>query len=260
MSINGYGWLPRNPYRWKGVDAGPSGVLVYDYGWPAGGASESNVAAQWLFDEGSGNIVDEVGAVSLAATGSPTYSYNTSAYSSDMAVGINVGAINTFFGKAADTALDLDQNDAVMEWVGKMDSTGTPTLLYPFDMTLSADSSRGYLVFYYPGLNYFRISLKADDDTSHAVDFTVLSAEVVDDKFHKYRMVFDRSSNVEFFIDGVSKGTGSLGPLIGKDVKCHNVKVFTREGAGSYYWKGALTELRFTVGNTTNNSGGKGGG
>ena len=237
-----------------------AGTLAYDYGWPSGGTSEPNVAAQWLLDEASGNIVDEVANITCTPTGTPNYNVDCSAYSTLMTPGVSLDAINEYWSKGADANLDFDLDDAVIEFVGSVSSTGTPTLLYPFDFSVAADAAKGYMCYFYPALSQVVFRLISEAPSTSSLIFTVVSSVYVDDKFHKYRLAIDRSGNAELFIDGTSYGSASVTATNGENIKCKAVKILTREATGSYYWKGSMTEFRITIGNATNNSGGPGNG
>ena len=236
---------------------GPTG---YQYGWPSGGTSEPNVAAQWLFDEASGNIVDEVANITCTPTGTPNYNVDCSAYSTLMTPGVSLDALNEYWSKGADANLDFDLDDAVIEFVGSVSSTGTPALLYPFDFSVAADALKGYACYFYPAFSQVVFRLVSEAPSMSSLIFTVVSSVYVDDKFHKYRLAIDRSGNAELFIDGTSYGSASVTATNGENIKCKAVKILTREATGSYYWKGSMTELRITIGNATNNSGGPGNG
>lgn len=88
--LNGRSW------RFRG-DAGN-----YRYGYPAFGKPEPDVAAQWLFEETSGPIVDQVSGITLTPDGVPTYGVTASGKHRFLSPGIGTSGA-TGFGKTTDT-------------------------------------------------------------------------------------------------------------------------------------------------------------
>ena len=244
----------------------------YHYGWPTAGASEPNVVAQWLFDEASGNIVDEVASLSLTIVGSPTFSQDTAEYSPLMALGIRCspGASEATFKIAtAPAALDFSTSSGVVEWVARFDdvtgagvggaSDGT------FWDTRNAVANSGIQVFVTPATSStggYQIIFIATDSTTIAWDLINPHAGAAPwmssvGVSHKWRLVITRENNAQLFYDGVSLGTKALTTLIGKSITSSGMSVATRYDQFRPM-DVTFNELRFTIGNTTNNSGGPG--
>jgi len=256
MSINGYGWLPRNPYRWKGVDAGPSGVLSFDYGWPAGGTSEPNVAAQWTFDEGSGSIVDEVAALSLAQNGSPTYSQSASGPWSKLSPGIKFvrATADRFYISGAQPSVANGTDDAVFEWVLKLESSANNK-----ELIWNTWAGQGTLIEFTrtatPTYNFdFRL-IGPGGTLTIAIPFD--GSVYGDGDFHKWRLALDRSGNAELFLDGATQGTADVSAHAANDIPAQAIVL---SGAFGEELDMTVLEYRLTIGNATNNSGGPNGG
>lgn len=236
----------------------------YQYGYPAHGAVEPNVAAQWLLDEASGNIVDEVTGLTIieAGAGTPTYSVAAIGDWVNLSPGITIDANQEFFQNAgAAAALNFGTDDAVFEFV-KATTAASDTPYVVFD-TRDTTNVRGWGIGFEPVSKKAKVFLKAEDDTIHNITATASAVTVNDGVPHKYRYVFDRDGNFEIFVDGVSAGTTSLATTSGKTINANAVcfpALYSSTTYGNYYGLGTYYELRLTVGNTTNNSGGPGGG
>jgi hypothetical protein len=95
--------------------ASSGGVQNYVKGYPFDGPVEANVAAQWVFDEASGNITDEVSGLVLTAAGSATYSVAGGAgLYADITPGITCGN-GIYFDNPSDTSLAIGTSDFVLE-------------------------------------------------------------------------------------------------------------------------------------------------
>lgn len=254
--MKGYGWLNPKVFRNFHSNAGGSGsaVLKYDYGWPGGGSSENNVTFQLLFDESSSPIVDEVAAVSLAQVGAPTYQVDTSAYSDLMALGSTI-AFNQGWRKDSTTSEVAPGTQSwVYECVYKANSPNG-------EMIDTRDPGSVDVGGWYVGLsgasNGVTIIVTSTDNVTVGKTFT--DATVFDGNFHKMRAVFDRSGNLELFVDGESQGTQSLATISGKTIPAHGLTIGQR-ATGLNTAIGTYNEIRVSIGTTTNNSGGPGGG
>jgi hypothetical protein len=73
---------------------------------------------------------------------------------------------------------------------------------------------------------------------------------------HKYRIAFRRSSTMELFVDGVSMGTEAIAGPTDTITNTDGIEI----GHAGYRLHGIIREMRITIGNPTNNSGGPGGG
>ena len=242
---------------------------AYAYGWPTAGSSEPNVVAQWLFDEASGNIVDEVASLSLAknqsgAGASILYAQTNSDYSNSLNPGIYMksvtGSTDSFY--AADTSLVIGTASAVLEWVA---SYGVANAMGADDATVFNTTNNsvehGIYVLYTNMLTTPRMNLyfKASDGTG-INSFISLTASIFNTGTHKHRLVLNRAGNAEYFVDGVSQGTASLGTLSGKTLECSQVNLGSVLSSGVNSLESTFYEFRLTIGNATNNSGGPGGG
>jgi len=245
-----YGWLRNNPHEWCGdSSAGASG---YEYGWPSGGTLESDVVAQWLFDEAAGNIVDEVVPTTLtAAGGAATYSQTLSGLYAGISPGIDFNNVAYFEKAGADANHDIGTNDFTFEaWFRRDDAAR-----YAVMDTLGGGN--GWDVEFLNSNSGEDVFLFLDPATQQSITIRMTSA-FNDGDPHKARWVGDRSGNAELFIDGVSQGTGDISGSDGEAITCGNLTVGARVG-GLRPFNGVLYELRHSN-NATNNSGGPNGG
>lgn len=229
---------------------------TYSYGWPAGGTSEPNVVAQWLFDEASGNIADEVAAIAGTSAGTLTYNVAAGGVWGKLSPGITSGG--GYFSVAQTVTLDLDLDDAVFEWVAAIESAGGSSLHHFFDFA-TGTNSRGMKSYYDSTGDDLYLILKGESDTQATMSFLNIG-NFNDDTIHKWRISVDRSGNGELFVDGVSKGTSAASALALENVKHYAGKILRHNSQASWYVDGTAYELRITIGNATNNSGGPGGG
>jgi hypothetical protein len=227
------------------------GSTGYHYGWPSGGTSEPNVVAQWLFDEASGNIVDEVSGVALIPTGSPTYSQTITGDFASLSPGIRgYGApTHSYFESAAGrTELAIGANDAVIEFV---------CIRHAADWcVMFAGELPGHLMQWTDATTFrWYIQTPAGGGDMY---WSSIPNHVGDGLPHKYRIVRDTSSNtVELFIDGSTYGTNGL---LGTYYIEQHLFSLLGEFSGQYACPTTMLEFRLTIGNKTNNSGGPGGG
>lgn len=235
---------------------GDEGVTLYEYGWPSGGTNEPNVAEQWLFDETSGNIVGEVNSITLTPNGTPTYNQTLTGLFANISPGIDYGANSGHQNGSAQSDLDLGTNDFVIECWFTYVATGNFAYMLDTKAGGAADDE-GYNVFYNSTPEII-LEIVASD-TTRVQYFKSMSGSVTANQNHKLRIVGDRSGNVEFFIDGSSLGTSSMSSHSGKSIAASLCHIGQRVTDASYF-PDKLIELRVTIGNTTNNSGGPGGG
>lgn len=249
---------------------GGGGATPYDYGWPAGGTSESGVLSQWIFNEASGNILDQVGSIDLTPTqvGATSYiAYNVTIGHQDAAYsGVSPGVYvlnrtsNSWVFLSSDTTLAPGTGSMVIEWVSQYlprnNAQSDATILY----TCNNSINQG-LYFYYDSISTtprFNFYIR----TADAVTFssaTALTTNPFDMKIHKHRVVLNRAGNAEYFIDGVSQASTSMAAIAGKTINCSQVILMGATTSAVNTLAGTLYEMRISSG-TSNNSGGPGGG
>lgn len=267
-----YGHL-RYPYGGVGNlgIAEAAALTGYEYGHPAGGDTESDVAVQWIFDEASGNIVDEVAGVTLVAThtgdeGTITYETDTSSYSPLMAKGIALEPKSSasfegwcFLKTSTTTEVALGTSDFVIEWVGSLgsDSNGHMAVAYIMS-TCTTALQDGF--FLHCARSNSTFTLRIDLSGSFTQVTFAVSPDLFDDTMRKYRLVGDRSGNAELFINGVSQASASISARASDSIPGSRVAIGCQPDAGNQFYEGILNELRLTVGNLTNDSGGPTGG
>jgi len=241
--------------------AGRGGVVGgYSYGWPSGGTSEASVAAQWLFDEVAGNIVDEVTGVTLTKIGGPTYSQSSpESLWDNLAPGIycpRFGADG--FGAAGNEAnLDIGANHFTIEWWFSFQNTNAvPGVIT--DTRLSTATNKGYYIASDHNSGTMTVVLQATDGTQ--VSKVFLTGSTFKSTNRKFRLVGTRGGNLELFMDGNSQGTAAIGALDGKDIDTNNAYIMIRlDSAVATECAGTCYEWRLSL-NATNNSGGPNGG
>lgn len=243
---SGVGWLSRG-----------ANVGFYQYGYPTGTKVESNVSAQWLFDEASGDIVDEVGSITCTKVNTgQTYRVDTSAYSPIMEYGITTVFNTGWRYNGVVAALAPGTDDWVIEIVFKYPSADTggdwidtrdPDSVDVGGFQLTGSTTTKGIV----------LSVTADDGTFITRSFTA-SAQTLG-AWAKVRCVVNRAGNCETFFNGVSLGTLTMSTVAGKNVPAHGCSVGIRSNAINTMI-GTYNELRVSVGTITNNSGGLGGG
>ena len=250
-------------------------ALMYQYGSPSGGTTEPNVVAQWLFDEASGNIVDEVASRSLTQVGSPTYRQNTSEYSSQMSLGIRCSPSATeaaFKIATPPTELNFGTSSGVIEWVARFDDVTGAGVGGATDGTFwdtRSGAAQSGINILLTSVNLatggYQIQIIATDATTVTMNLTNPHAGAAPwissiGVSHKWRLVVNRAANAQLFYDGVALGTpASLATLIGKSITSSAMGVATRYDTARPL-DVTFNELRFTIGNITNNSGGPGNG
>jgi len=233
----------------------------YHYGYPAYGDEETGVVAQFLFDEFSGNIVDQVSGLTVTASGSPGYRTASTGLFSGINPGITFNGLNpggSFFQKnSATTELDIGTSDFVIEWWSTEESPNTVN----GDRFIFSTWKTGNGVELYWSGNDLVFFMQGNAGANSVQMNTTLTSLLNDGLIHKYRLSGSRAGSVVLYVDGVEKNSMVMTDLIGVNVTA-GLLVFGQTeppGAGAEY-KGTLYEFRVTVGNATNNSGGPGGG
>ena len=252
----GYGNLSMSRHGWAGGAAG--GEPAYDYGWPSGGTSEPNVAAQWLFDEGSGNIVDEVSGITLVAQGTPDYSQAITGSFAGLSPGIGLTATTERFVKgSAEASLNLTGAFVIEAVVDHQTPADTNSYLFSTWDGVATDQ-QGVGILYNAVAKVLTLFMKSE--TNVIVNSGFAGAVDLNDGPHKLRIAGTLGVSAECFVDGVSKSSVSLATLSGETVAAHDVTAGGYAFSTNNTWGGDIYELRITVGNATNNSGGPGGG
>ena len=238
---------------------------AYNYGYPAFGAFQPNVVAQWLFDEASGSIIDEVAGLALIKRGNPVYG------ATGIYTGLNPGiqfdgAGDTAFHKDSDTpSIAIGLSDFVFEWWATLEEpNATVAIETVFNSEQDVGANRdGVFIYFRPGTAELNIDISSATTTMNT--FATFPASIINDGIpHKYRITGSRAGNLEFFLDGVSYGTTSLAPMVGLSITSPYVEIGDQSPVAfsplQSEYKGNIFEFRITVGNSTNNSGGPGGG
>ncbi|MHA1962088.1 MAG: hypothetical protein ACW99U_17930, partial [Candidatus Thorarchaeota archaeon] len=141
----------------------PTEQEKYEYGAPTsdgGDGSSTDVTLQYLFDEGSGNIVDEVSAVTLTATGSPAYSQAATGLWANMTPGCKTKD-GGFIKASATSEADPGTGDFVWEWACEAHAIAGTSMVCEGDRL----NNKGWQLYWSAAttLNWY---LKADDATT----------------------------------------------------------------------------------------------
>lgn len=257
-----YGHL-KQFYSPFGQDAGGA-PGNYVKGYPHSGPVEPNVAAQWVFDEASGSIVDEVAGLTLAPGGTQTYSVaGGSGLYSDITPGITCLNFNSYFDKNPDTSLAIGTSDFVLEvWFSATTLRNSAPFFSTGDNVGDED---GFVVYYVTG-NKIAIWIRATDGTGGGIAGSTITvtdpANLADGNQHKIRVKGVRSGNCTVIVDGIEAGSFDISALSGKTVAAYHAAVNTWYAGGAGISENTATyySVRLTIGNSTNNSGGPNGG
>ena len=232
--------------------------------------STPGLVAHWKMQEPSGNITDSKNSVVLTANGTPTYSVsgatsNASIYDCTGALGdwsnftgIYIPGIPTYGGFRASgpvPSIAFGTSDFVIEAVVRVDDTGG---YHGICGDCNRATGQGWQwEATVNGRAYSKFYIMADDGTSVSANFAYpYNGPNVkgDGLFHKWRLVGDRSGNVELFIDKISQGTADISSLDGKTLSSWWPTAGDDSSNGNNPFDGTIMEVRLTVGNITNNS------
>lgn len=230
----------------------------FDYGYPAYGSSESDVLLQWTFED-SGPFVDEVSSVSLSALGDVTSGVTNSGNWADMSPGIAMDTSTSRIASVTSGLCDLGSGDFVIEITASI----------PFDLTrnyaafiVTGGPTYGNtgILFYpvYGGGKSARFEARATDGTQTFASMTT-DVDPRDGQIHKWRLVGSVGGDVAMYLDGEDLGDFDLSALSGKTIGSSQLYI-GGFGSATFGSVGTFYEVRVTVGNDTNNSGGPGGG
>lgn len=250
--------------RIRGGSTG-SGITYYQLGDP----NESGVVAQWIFNEASGDILDQVGSVDLTPTQTGVTSYIT--YNAEIGYSDKNEVVTPYLEltnnnsnrwslQSAATSLAFGTGDGTLEWIARYTpgnaGAATGTIYYTCDNSVALGS-----YFYYdntittPRFNFY---FKASDGTGLS-GATVLGTNIFDGQWHKHRIILDRAGDAVYKVDGVTQATISMATLAGKILPCSQVIVGAALTSAINPLAFAIAEMRQSS-NATNNSGGPGGG
>jgi len=235
----------------------------YEYGYPAGGSTESDVAVQYIFDEPYGVIYDEVSNFMLYSYNKMDYQYDTSSYSSDMEYGVKIPYTGTYcFHRDGDqSTFDIGTSDATIELVYTNYQDLSDINMTVLDTTEESDAiTQGYRLNFNAYTNGISMIVWAEDGTNSQGTWVVEDA--FDEGDHKIRIVLDRSNVQALYYNGNWQTPWGFTPymtaIANKQVKAHNVFVGSRPDY-NYMARIVFNELRISL-NDSNNSGGPNGG
>lgn len=225
----------------------PSG---YDYGYPfgIGGGTQPNVTFQLAFDEASGDLIDKVSGYHVPLdSGSPTYGVNGTGDFSRFK-GVRTGVNGTFLNATTTSALAPGYGDFtveyVLEWLAANNTAISRTDTFLGEFSVGANGHTGI----YMGIFF--------DDTSF-VSMFMTTGELVDGNIHKLRIAVPRDTVGGWigYYDGIPLGSAD-GPTSAKNIPdTSGIRIGYPSGDQNIVFH----EFRFSK-NSTNNSGGPGGG
>jgi len=232
-----------------------SAMMTYHYyGYPTYGAVEPNVAAQWLCDEGSGNLIDEVAGRTLTAQWVPTYNNAIAGEYVNMTPGVGGCGVGDFIldGAADDTALSPGASPFVWEWTLLAASTIAAKKL------LGSGSASGGMgghpatmfLFHWVDADTIRFTSGVNGSYSFAEDIDLTSTFGSDGLPHQYRLSCTPGGPVTLYIDGIFQKTTALN----SETSIYFNRTFEMGSLSGGTVCGYYYELRMTIGNTTNNS------
>jgi hypothetical protein len=237
--------------------------LLYDFGAPTGtggDASAANVVAQWIFDETTGNIVDEVNSISLTPVNVGGIAYNLNRYYTYLPPGgVRYGPSASFFrNTSVNSVLSPGTGDWTVEAVGTFSGNNNGVLI---DCRNPSDG-KGWAVYILHGANRIAVEGIAEDGTAYAAQTSAISGfqnwELI---YTKIRVVHDRTAGFAYiYYNGVLSGSLSIAAVAGKTINAYEVRLannYLENRGGGYV--GHMKELRVSL-NATNNSGGPNGG
>lgn len=255
--------IPRNRLKKWRIGWGSSfstGASFFE-GYPGDAASpvEPDVAAQFLMDEASGAIVDEVASLSCAVTGSPTYNVmgvTDDAFNGWMpgityADGTTQKHINSTPGSQVDLGLESGTVEVGFSYVNA--SSTSRYFVACFDGAVG-----GYLVRVNPTTNQLFCSV-VGEDLNQINSTGNLPTNWRDGNPHKIRFIIDRTGMLlKQYFDGVLLAQADITALDGVNIPGPNVCI-GNVTAGALSPGCTIWYVRISK-NSTNNCGGPGGG
>jgi hypothetical protein len=214
---------------------------------------------QFLMSEGSGDIVDEIASVTLADNGSPTYSVAATGRFAGLSPGITTADSNYFQVAGTTTEGVIGTSDYVLEaWYEKPSGSSIDYMISALD---ASASDRGYYLAYNHTTGVVTHGVKSTADTSVTVTWTSAGAGATTEP-SKLRVYGDRDGDAVAVFDGeglTAASSADISSLDTETIPCEDLTI------GAYHtgiagFVGTIYEVRFTIGNLTNNSGGKNGG
>lgn len=257
---------PSNRNYLSRVNSGP----VYSPGYPADASNvEPDVVAQWLFDEGSGNIVDEVSGITLTKDmNSAVYGVTATGPFSGVSPGIKAAyamgeAPIQFIKSTATPSLDIGSTTSVTieAYFSVTRNNATPPFwgFVTYDNAGEAANLMSLYVYSVTATNNLAFYVRSSDNTAKFAEFTIPQATLYNGDTHKIRAVWNRGTNtMEVFFNGDSIGSVDASGLSGKTLTCNKIRthgIWLSEVGPDL----TMYSLRISY-NATNNSGGPGGG
>lgn len=219
----------------------------HHYGWPFGGTTEPDVAAQWTFQEASGPIVDGVASISLAGAGTRTYQVAGSGAWGTFK-GVTFGSGGKFTKRSADAALDFGTGPITFEAVVK--TTNSTSYHWIFTSQDQSTPNAAGISINTNGSNV-SYALYCNDGSSFSNNFAC--SGLFDGAEHHLRFVFNRAGNATVYLDDNLVDTYSLSSIAGLAITSTGESVSEQPWNATYNWDGWIGEIRISK-NLTNNS------
>lgn len=204
-----------------------------------------NVKADFLFDESSGTITDEINSIACTEAGNPTYSQTIGFPYASMTPGILYDSTTDSHNNLSPQAvLDASAGDhVVFEWGVIKNSSSSPD--YFFSVLGGAGSTDYNFIAWSGSTTDVRFWIKSEDGTSVNTTFTV---NTYDSTPRIYQVYFERDVNVELFENGNSQGTASVATLAGKVFQNEGLRLGSQFNGGGESLDGTMFRWRMSVG------------
>lgn len=239
-----------------------TGNGIYDYGWPTAQTAESNVKAQFTFNEEWGSLWEKNEFGEVPVVGNPTFKVTpTGEDFEDLGPGISYSLGNYHNDPSpASTLLDPGSSDMVVEYWYQTDTVRNTAYIFDHSDGATGKGYRSWLQMGATDTIYFEV--KAEDTTQLTFGCAVTADTANDDTPHKVRIKWGLAAGeAEIFFDGTSLCTTDITTMQTKTILANEISFGVRaDGSNGTRLDGELYEWRLTVGNSTNNSGGPNGG
>lgn len=223
---------------------------TYRYGYPAFGsaASSGTPIFQLTFEAASGNLTERVEEEEFTAVSSPVYGTTAAGVWANVSPGITFDTTNDRFDDAAWGGEDIGTSDFTVEFVFK-----TSELDAVFNNIINLQDSGGNDQLWFSWRADTEVLLVRFDGVSYNI--SVDEETIADGEVHKGKLLFDRSANLVFELDGSPQGTPQdISASVASDIKCDKITVGNFVGGGGVFL-GTLFEIRISK-NLTSDSGG----
>lgn len=198
--------------------------------------NHANAEGCYIYSEGSGtSLADQTSNNNdgtFASSGNPGWSSTVPSGYSNYAADFT-GAVTEYIELTSDSSIELQNPLTVVSWANLDDAANPPATEKP--IWAGNDSS-----------SYFYLAVKGDNtlavDKRNAVNVANANTSFPEDVYVHVGFVIDGSGDWEFFIDGVSDGTGNNNQTYTYDGNNISLGATIQSGVATNIWNGLLTE------------------